>query len=550
MEEAPPPPSLPAPEAITRDEVFDDFEDGDLDLWLPDGEGQWTAAGASEAVTVDEDGADGSGRALRIAPTAEQVTARLTVKDAPLRRHDYSSCSGLSLFARHDGSGEATLAIALTSTTGTAVATASVSADWELVRIAFDDFEPGALGAPRGAGGAGPGGDSPGGQSPGNASAAGAAGAPSANAGTPSEASDAATPSVGSLDPASVQALDIAALGDSDLLIDEVRLTDCELLPLNPPLPTPSPLGDADPAETPVARHGQLRVRGNRLVDQSGEPVVLKGVSSMWLNWETDGYAESKHGLEYMRDNWNLSVIRAAMGVEESGGYVTAPQSSAAKVRTIIENAIELGVYVIVDWHTHDAPPNADLARGFFDAIAQDYGDHPNVIYELFNEPLQVSWSSVIKPYAESVVAIIRARDPDNLVVLGTPNWSQFPDEASDNPVGGSNLLYTMHFYACTHEAWLRDRTEQALANGVAVFVTEWGGTNADGGRDNVVCEPETITWLDWMDEHGLSGAAWKLDNCNGESSCLLSGGTPVNGDWTDDYIHGHAPLVIDWMRR
>src|SRR4051812_43965911 len=44
---------------------------------------------------------------------------------------------------------------------------------------------------------------------------------------------------------------------------------------------------EVPPSGSPVELHGQLQVLGTELLDQNGEPVQLKGVSSMWLNWET-----------------------------------------------------------------------------------------------------------------------------------------------------------------------------------------------------------------------------------------------------------------------
>src|SRR4051812_31871300 len=86
----------------------------------------------------------------------------------------------------------------------------------------------------------------------------------------------------------------------------------------------PGPVG-LPPAEprNPVAVHGALQVMGPKIVDQTGAPVQLKGASSMWLNWESRRFAESKAALEYARDYWKLSVIRAAMGVEAQGGYLS-----------------------------------------------------------------------------------------------------------------------------------------------------------------------------------------------------------------------------------
>src|SRR5690606_417905 len=134
-----------------------------------------------------------------------------------------------------------------------------------------------------------------------------------------------------------------------------------------------------------------------------GEVVQLKGVSSMWLNWEDDGYAEDLDGLKYMRDEWGLTLIRAAMGVEPAGAYLENPDKARRQGETIVDNAIETGVYVIIDWHDHEATAHQSEAQAFFSEMAEKYGDTPNVLYEVFNEPLDLSWASQLKPYHEAL---------------------------------------------------------------------------------------------------------------------------------------------------
>jgi endoglucanase len=300
----------------------------------------------------------------------------------------------------------------------------------------------------------------------------------------------------------------------------------------------------------PVEAHGRLAVVGKQLVDQNGDAVQLKGVSSMWLNWETDGYAESAQALVWMRDHWNLSVIRAAMGVAPSGAYLTNPEKALQQVDAIVENAIAAGVYVLIDWHDHDALIHQEQSVAFFSAVAQKYADVPNVIYEPFNEPLAVDWSTALKPYHEAVVAAIRASDPDNVIVLGTPAWSQGVDIAARDPLDGTNLMYTLHFYSCTHTGWLRSRAQTALNAGLALFVTEWGATDADGGLDGDVCLDEAGLWLDFLETNQIGWTAWKLDNCPVDSTCLLQPEAPLHGGWTSEYLHGHALFVRDALRR
>lgn len=309
------------------------------------------------------------------------------------------------------------------------------------------------------------------------------------------------------------------------------------------PDPTKPPQG------SPVATNGWLRVEGLNLVNEAGTPTQLRGVSSMWLNWDMRGYATNKDGMRFMRDNWGITLFRAAMGVEEAGGYLTSPSSMKNQVRLIIQNAIDLGVYVLVDWHDHNAHKNLEKSKEFFEEITAEYGEYPNLIYETFNEPLhpnQVSWSGDIKPYHEAIIPVIREGAPKGIVIMGTPQWSQLVDEAAADPVVGENLMYTLHFYSCTHTAWLREKADKALALGAPLFVTEWGATEADGGVENkTVCSDEGQLWHDWMDQNNISWAAWKLDACT-DASCFFSNGAPPTGGWTDASLQGHGKFVVD----
>lgn len=330
-----------------------------------------------------------------------------------------------------------------------------------------------------------------------------------------------------------------------------------------------------DPPDTsPVGRHGHLSVSGTRLVDQHGTPVQLKGISSQWLNLELDGYATSLPALEWMRDNWGLTVFRAAMGAEEVGtspGYTTNEAGRVEMLRQvelIINNAIEAGVYVIVDWHSHNALSQQAAAVAFFSDLSQRYGQHPNVLFETFNEPLDVDWNSALKPYHEAVVNAIRTNDPDshaNVALLGTPQWCQRPDHAASSPLSGSNLMYVVHFYSCTHNAdsgspppWGDGishlaRAQNALQAGLPLFITEWGATEADGGVGaTAVCSSEADGWHNWMNANQIGWAAWKLDDCDTENppdtSCLLQRDAALEGGWSS-LLNGHGSYVVSKLQ-
>jgi endoglucanase len=302
--------------------------------------------------------------------------------------------------------------------------------------------------------------------------------------------------------------------------------------------------------ESPVAQFGQLRVDGRSLVDESGAPVQLKGVSTMWLNWE-QSYAGSKTGLRWLRDNWGLRVVRAAMGIEPTGAYLQNPSAMVNQVRAVVHNAIDLGVYVIIDWHDHTGEAHQQQAVEFFASMAREFGEYPNVFYEIYNEPKQVSWQTVLKPYHEAVSSAIRAEDPDNIIIMGTPTWSQSVNQAADDPVAGTNLMYTVHFYSCTHRGVQRAQAQYAYDKGIPIFVTEWGATVADGGTNPMgqLCLDEAQAWHDFMNQAGISWAAWKLDDCP-DLSCLFKQAAPRDGGWTEEWLNGHGPFVRDRMQQ
>jgi len=204
-----------------------------------------------------------------------------------------------------------------------------------------------------------------------------------------------------------------------------------------------------------------LSVLGNKIVDKDGQPVQLRGMSFFWSQW-MDKYWNAAT-VDFLADDWGCTLVRAAMGVE-SGGYLDNPNGEKAKVIAVVDAAIAKGIYVIIDWHDHHAENHVEQAKAFFAEMAQRYGQYPNVIFETYNEPLQVDWSGVIKPYHDQLVPVIRSYAPDSIIVLGTKTWSQDVDEAAQNPVQGTNLAYTLHFYAATHKGYLRELERGVLA--------------------------------------------------------------------------------------
>ncbi|WP_326979663.1 glycoside hydrolase family 5 protein, partial [Cellvibrio mixtus] len=284
-----------------------------------------------------------------------------------------------------------------------------------------------------------------------------------------------------------------------------------------------------------------LAVQGNK-VTTNGQPANLAGVSLFWSNtgWGGEKYYNAQV-VSWLKSDWKANVVRVAMGTESDGGYLT-DSTNKTRATAVIDAAIANNMYVIIDWHTHTAEANKAAAITFFKEMATKYGHYNNIIYEVYNEPLQVSWSNVIKPYAVDVIKEIRAIDPDNLIIVGTPSWSQDVDVASQDKITGySNIAYTLHFYAGTHKQWLRDKAQTAMNNGIALFVTEWGSVNADG--DGGVDTAETTTWLNFLKTNGISHANWAL-NDKVEGASALVAGASANGGWTSAQLTTSGTLV------
>jgi len=293
-----------------------------------------------------------------------------------------------------------------------------------------------------------------------------------------------------------------------------------------------------------VEKHGRLSVEGNRIVDQKGDAVVLRGMSLYWSQWKGDFY--NRNAVKWLRDDWNCSVVRAAMAVD-MGGYLKNPEAEKTKVKAAVEAAIDLGIYVIIDWHDHEAHLHTEQAKEFFAEMAKTYGDKPNVIYELWNEPLNThDWSTVIKPYHEEVIAAIRQVDPDNLIICGTQSWSQDVDKAARDPLSFDNVAYTLHFYTGTHRQSLRDKASAALKSGIALMVTEWGASEATGNGN--LDREETRRWFDFMDENQLSWCTWSVADLT-ETSAALRPGASTEGGWKDEEISDSGKLVREELR-
>lgn len=289
----------------------------------------------------------------------------------------------------------------------------------------------------------------------------------------------------------------------------------------------------------PVITNGLLKVSGNKIVNKDNKAVSFAGNSFFWSNdgWGGEFFYNAE-AVKWLKNDWGTTIIRAAMGVEDAGGYIDQPANNKTKVKKLVEAAIAEDLYVIIDWHSHYAHLNTDKAISFFQEMAQLYGKYDNIIYEIYNEPKYIDatpandgkfakWSTEIKPYAEKVIAAIRAIDPDNLILVGTGEWSQKVDDAANSPLSDANVAYVLHFYSINHKQWLRDRASAALNKGIALFASEWGPVG------NSTIDAESDAWMKWCKDNNISHCAWAV-NSKDEPWSIVTTTASKTGGWSD----------------
>jgi len=302
-------------------------------------------------------------------------------------------------------------------------------------------------------------------------------------------------------------------------------------------------------AAGPVSHFGMLKAckvgnKGQLCGEKTGNstPILLKGPSLYW----SDGTGAPFYTVEtvdWFVDNMQIGVIRAAMAIRYYGnntedvnkpggvpGYYFDANRQKNLIRNIVDAAIINDIYVIIDWHSHNAHQNTEptLAREFFSEMAREYKDVPNIIWEVYNEPINASVSD-ISTYANNIVSAIRSAGSQHLVLIGSPSYSKQPQQQAQNwgSSKDANVAFTFHFYAGTHPFPSGDgigtSAQGAIGAGYSIFGSEWGTVNADGNGS--VNTSASNSWTNWMDENKVSNCMWNASSLS-EGSAMFTTGT------------------------
>jgi len=263
-----------------------------------------------------------------------------------------------------------------------------------------------------------------------------------------------------------------------------------------------------------------LHTQGNQILDANGNTVVLRGVAIPDIGvlfTEGNGISGVTGRIDEILGAAGLDIraIRlpvyprtvpnngdptysplpypvgpAAPGEAGAGTDLTAQQYIAQVLQPAVDYATSKSLYAIVDYHQIDnvttGTSSADAVT-FWTTVAPVFASYSNVLYEAFNEPIDSTgnagitaagaWTTAFTAAAQSWITTIRAGAPSNVIIVGSPSWSQYPDGALTAGLMGGNLAFTAHAYPSNWPGSMdafQNRVAKA-AMGEPVAMTEWG---------------------------------------------------------------------------
>lgn len=137
----------------------------------------------------------------------------------------------------------------------------------------------------------------------------------------------------------------------------------------------------------------ELKVVGNKVVDANSNEVWLQGVNVVGLESLPFGSHMMK-STHVAVDEWGSNCIRLTVKEEFWFGKSVHQKDDGEAYRKLIDDIITYtanrGAYVVLDLHHFRAPRERDVR--FWTSAAKVYANHPAVLFDVFNEPHDISW--------------------------------------------------------------------------------------------------------------------------------------------------------------
>jgi hypothetical protein len=284
-----------------------------------------------------------------------------------------------------------------------------------------------------------------------------------------------------------------------------------------------------------------LHVQGNQLKTASGSTVILRGSSLIDIGALYTYGGKSAAGITarldkiaaagvqghvvrlpvypeitYNGNSPTCSPLPYPVGTGPNSSCSPTPSLNASDyvskvLKPAVDYATSKNLYVIIDFHQIDditAGRSSADAMTFWTDIAPQFANYSNVLYEVFNEPIDTkqTWAA-LKPVVQGFIDTVRVTAPNNLIIVPSHSWDQHTGDAASDPPTGTNLMYTAHIYPSNWSSQFQAQVTTAAAK-VPVFVSEWGYADTD---------PNPHTWgttlQTTLDGNGASWTAWVTDN-------------------------------------
>jgi hypothetical protein len=312
----------------------------------------------------------------------------------------------------------------------------------------------------------------------------------------------------------------------------------------HPDAPNETSAADASAAGsyTDQAAPGGYHVQGNTIYDAAGEPHLFHGVDRPSLEWSATGEYLSLADYQLMA-SWKANVVRIALNQDY---WLENTSSYQQTVDRQVQWAESAGLDVILDLHWSDKgdPANTPAqqrmadARSvlFWQAVAAKYRGDGRVLFELYNEPHDVSWGVWLGggPSGDGFTVAgmqqlhdaVRAAGAENLVIVGGLQFAYDLSGVSQYPVQGHNIVYATHPYNQPPDKqpaqW--DSAFGTLSATYPVMATEFGDVSAACATDYY------SALIAYANAHNMSwsGWAWYPSGCQFPSLIADWSGTPT----------------------
>lgn len=297
-----------------------------------------------------------------------------------------------------------------------------------------------------------------------------------------------------------------------------------------------------------------LSVSGKNIKDPNGNNVILRGVSLVDVAVADSRDRTARDLIDMATDNangWYARVVRLPVypdAIDGTPGWRANPDAYFNNhLDPAVQRCISKQIYCIIDWHyikDYNSTEVDTATRAFWNYVAPKYANTPNVIFELYNEPINPDNWSTWKTVAQPWVNIIRSHAPNNLILIGGPRWSQNVAEAATNPFSGINLVYVAHIYPehggqSTWDSWFGN-----ASNTVPFFITEWGWQNGGNTPTSGTLSGYGTPFSQYLDAKGVSWTAWVFDlywqPIMFDTNWNLLGGENYMGQFTKDFLYLH----------